>query len=67
MKNLTYRNFPDSQYIILSDGTVARRLKPMKIGRQFYFNLLINKKMKRYNKEDLMAEFNAPEENQRPA
>ena len=49
--------YPESQYIILSDGRVARLLKPTKIHNQIYINLILNKKMKRVNTADLMKMF----------
>ena len=50
----SYINYPDSQYIILQDGSVARILKPTKIHNQTYINLILNKKMKRVNVKDLV-------------
>lgn len=38
-------------YIVLTDGTVARRLKPSKAGNKKYFNLVINGKLKAYDAE----------------
>ena len=53
-----YINYPDSQYIILQDGSVARILKPTKIHNQTYINLIMNKKMKRVNVKDLVELYN---------
>ena len=53
-----YINYPDSQYIILQDGSVARILKPTKIHNQTYINLILNKKMKRVNVKDLVELYN---------
>lgn len=55
--SLTAKQYPDSHYIVLSDGRVARLLKPMNIHKQTYINLIINKKMKRVNKQDLLKMF----------
>lgn len=55
--SLTYKPYPNSQYIILSDGTVARVLKQTKIHNQIYFNLILDKKMKRINKTELLKAF----------
>lgn len=52
-----YYKYPDSNYIVLDDGTVARVLKETKINNQYYFNFIINGKMKRVNKEKLMEPF----------
>jgi len=51
---LTAKPYNNSQYIVLSDGRVARLLKPTKIHNQTYINLIINKKMKRVNAATLM-------------
>jgi hypothetical protein len=52
-----YYKYDDSQYIVLDDGTVARTLKETKIHNQTYYNLIIDGKMKRVNKEKLMEPF----------
>jgi len=54
----SYINYPDSQYIILQDGNVARILKPTKIHNQTYINLILNKKMKRVNVKDIVELYN---------
>lgn len=51
---LTAKPYNNSQYIVLSDGRVARLLKPTKIHNQTYINLIIDKKMKRVNTVTLM-------------
>jgi hypothetical protein len=51
---LTAKPYNNSQYIVLSDGRVARLLKPTKIHNQTYINLIIDKKMKRVNTTTLM-------------
>lgn len=53
--NLPSKQFPNSNYIVLSDGRVARLLKPTFIHRQTYFNLVLppEGKTKRFNKQDL--------------
>ena len=53
----TYIKHKDTSYIFLSDGSVARLLKPCPIHRQVYFNLIINGKMKRMNKQDVLKAF----------
>jgi hypothetical protein len=52
-----YYKYSDSQYIVLSDGTVARILKETNIGRQTYYNLIIDGKLKRVNVKSLMKPF----------
>ena len=59
-KPITYKTYRNSSYIILSDGTMARVLKPIFIHQQVYFNPIIEGKMKRVNKMDLMKVFDAP-------
>jgi len=56
MKDLFYQ-YPDSEYIILQDGNVARLLKPTPINNQVYYNLILDGKMKRVNKTLLMKPF----------
>jgi len=55
--NQSYIKVPNTSYILLSDGTVARLLKPTAIHKQIYFNLIINGKMKRMNKQDVLKAF----------
>ena len=55
--SLQAKQYQDTQYIILSDGRVARLLKPTKIHQQTYINFIINKKMKRVNTQDLIKMF----------
>jgi hypothetical protein len=62
---ITYKTYNDSNYIILSDGTIARILKPLKIHNQIYYNPIINGKMKRINKLDIIKLFDATEEKQK--
>jgi len=55
--NLIAKPYPNTNYIVLSDGRVARILKPTKIHNQTYINLIINKKMKRVNTVELQKMF----------
>jgi hypothetical protein len=57
MDKITYKTYSDSSYIVLPDGTMARILKPIKIHNQTYFNPIINGKMKRVNRLDLLKLF----------
>lgn len=54
---ITYKTYKDTNYIVLSDGTMARVLKQVKIHNQTYFNPIIDGKLKRINKLDLMKLF----------
>jgi hypothetical protein len=42
-------------YVILSDGRIARLLKPTKIYNQEYYNFQVEGKYKRFNVKTLMA------------
>lgn len=55
--SLQAKQYENTQYIILSDGRVARLLKPTKIHQQTYINFIIDKKMKRVNTQDLLKMF----------
>lgn len=54
---LTYKKYSDTNYIILSDGTVARLLKPCKRGNSTYINFTINNKQKSVRKDMLIKLF----------
>lgn len=49
--------FQDTKYFVQQDGTVLRILKPTIIKGQTYFNLIIDGKMKRINKNQLEKYF----------
>jgi len=57
--SLTYKYYPNSNYIVLSDGKVARLLKETKIHNQTYYNLIIDKKMKRTNTQVFVKMFDS--------
>jgi hypothetical protein len=61
--SLQAKQYNNSQYIILSDGRVARLLKPTKIHQQTYINFIINKKMKRVNTQELTKMFAEADQN----
>jgi hypothetical protein len=61
--SLQAKQYENSQYIILSDGRVARLLKPTKIHQQTYINFIIDKKMKRVNTQDLLKMFAEADKN----
>jgi hypothetical protein len=61
--SLQAKQYQDSQYIILSDGRVARLLKPTKIHQQTYINFILNKKMKRVNTQELLKMFAEADDN----
>ncbi len=55
--SLEAKQYQNTNYIILSDGRVARLLKPTKIHQQTYINFIIDKKMKRVNTQELQKMF----------
>jgi len=61
--SLQAKQYQDTHYIILSDGRVARLLKPTKIHQQTYINFIINKKMKRVNTLELVKMFEEASQN----
>lgn len=44
----------NSEYLVLSDGTVARRLKPTMIGNLPYYNMSIDGKIRRMSARKLL-------------
>lgn len=54
---LTYKKYADTNYIILSDGTVARLLKPCRRGSSTYINFTIENKQKSVRKDELIRLF----------
>ena len=61
--SLQAKQYQNSNYIILSDGRVARLLKPTKIHQQTYINFIIDKKMKRVNTQELTKMFAEADKN----
>jgi hypothetical protein len=61
--NLEAKQYLNTNYIILSDGRVARLLKPTKIHQQTYINFIIDKKMKRVNTQELTKMFAEADKN----
>jgi hypothetical protein len=57
MSENKYIQHEQTAYIFLSDGSVARLLKPTFIHKQVYFNLILNGKMKRVNRLDILKAF----------
>lgn len=57
MSENNYLKYGQTAYILLSDGTVARLLKPTYIHKQVYFNLILDGKMKRVNQQDVLKAF----------
>ncbi len=57
MSENKYIQFQNTAYIFLSDGSVARLLKPTFIHKQVYFNLILDGKMKRMNRLDVLKAF----------
>lgn len=50
-KTKSANDLAGTSYIVLSDGSVARRLKPRKNGGKKYYNLMIKGRLKAYNAE----------------
>jgi hypothetical protein len=63
MSSLEAKQYLNTNYIILSDGRVARLLKPTKIHQQTYINFIIEKKMKRVNTQELSKMFAEADKN----
>jgi hypothetical protein len=63
MSSLEAKQYLNTNYIILSDGRVARLLKPTKIHQQTYINFIIDKKMKRVNTQELTKMFAEADQN----
>ncbi len=63
MSSLEAKQYLNTNYIILSDGRVARLLKPTKIHQQTYINFIIEKKMKRVNTQELVKMFAEADKN----
>lgn len=63
MSSLEAKQYLNTNYIILSDGRVARLLKPTKIHQQTYINFIIEKKMKRVNTQELAKMFAEADKN----
>ena len=61
--SLEAKQYLNTNYIILSDGRVARLLKPTKIHQQTYINFSIEKKMKRVNTQELTKMFAEADKN----
>lgn len=57
MSENKYIQYNNTAYIFLSDGSVARLLKPTFIHKQVYFNLILDGKMKRMNRLDIIKAF----------
>lgn len=53
-----WKKYLETNYIVLEDGSLAKRLKPTFIHKQVYFNPIINGKMKRVNKTDTKDYYN---------
>ena len=61
--SLEAKQYQNTNYIILSDGRVARLLKPTKIHQQTYINFIIDKKMERVNTQELAKMFAEADKN----
>jgi hypothetical protein len=52
----TLASVGDSSYVVLSDGTVARRLKPVVVNDHPYYNMKIDGVLRRISGRRLMSE-----------
>lgn len=57
----TYKRFGESNYIVLSDGTVARLLKPCDRKGSKYINFTIKNKMLSMKVDTLISKFEEAE------
>lgn len=55
---LTYKRFGSTNYIVLSDGTVARLLKPSDRKGSKYINFTVRNKMLSMKLDTLVRKFN---------
>lgn len=55
---LTYKRFGATNYIVLSDGTVARLLKPSDRKGSKYINFTVRNKMLSIKLDNLVKKFN---------
>lgn len=53
-----YKEYPNTNYIVTSDGRMARLLKETRIYNQTYYNPIVFGKMKRVNKLNLINAYN---------
>lgn len=51
----TLASVGDSKYLVLSDGTVARRLKPVVVNDHPYYNMVIDGVLRRVSGRRLIA------------
>lgn len=58
---LTYKRFGATNYIVLSDGTVARLLKPSDRKGNKYINFTVRNKMLSVKLDTLVKKFNDAE------
>jgi len=52
--NMTVAIIEDTKYLLLNDGTPVTPLKPTVINGKDYFNFIIEGKMKRVSRENLI-------------
>jgi|VirMetMinimDraft_7_1064189.scaffolds.fasta_scaffold07628_4 hypothetical protein len=46
---------PDTEYVVLSDGTVARRLKPYVVNTKVSYNMMLDGVLRRVSSRKLLA------------
>lgn len=50
----TYSELQGTNYIFLSDGSMAKKLKPTRVYRKVKFNVRVNGKFTRYDRDEIM-------------
>jgi hypothetical protein len=48
-------SIPDTEYVVLSDGTVARRLKPYVVNSKVSYNMMLDGVLRRVSSRKLLA------------
>jgi hypothetical protein len=48
-------SIPDTEYVVLSDGTVARRLKPYVVNTKVSYNMMLDGVLRRVSSRKLLA------------
>lgn len=50
----TIASIPDTEYVLLSDGTVARRLKPYVVNTKVSYNMMLHGRLRRVSAKSLL-------------
>lgn len=51
----TLAAIPDTEYVVLSDGSVARRLKPYVVNKTVSYNMMLDGVLRRVSSRKLLA------------